>query len=269
MQKQSDKFSFSLLTILAALALLVIAIVLVTSFVKLIDRSIGGTPYENKDLVAERLKPYGRVNTGNLVSNEPKAKAPQEIYVSLCASCHDTGLNDAPHMGDNAAWSVRFQERGLDGLHNSALHGRNLMPAKGGDPRLSDDEVIHTVDFILANSGIQVAAADPAEDIVAEEAPATAEVGETEAATEEKVDAAIVEQSAVEQAVVEEAVAEEAKAEEPKAAPTSAKEATEAVQSTVEKVAEEAVPAAVEATKPVIEKVTKPVVEHNTTEITE
>ena len=277
MQKQSDKFSFSLLTILATLALLVILIVLVTSFVKLIDRSIGGTPYENKDLVAERLTPYGRVNTGNLVADGPKVKAPQEIYVSLCASCHDTGLNDAPHMGDNVAWSARFQERGLDGLHNSALHGRNLMPAKGGDPRLSDEEVIHTVDFILANSGIEVASSDPAEDIVAEEAPATAEVGETEAATEEKVDAAIVEQAAVKQEAIEKAV-EEAVVEAPKAETTedagkvgvakiaedtveTVKEATNSVQSAVEKVSEEA--------KPVIEKVTKPVVEQNATETTE
>ncbi|WP_051396269.1 c-type cytochrome [Ignatzschineria larvae DSM 13226] len=261
MQKQSDKFSFSLLTILATLALLVILIVLVTSFVKLIDRSIGGTPYENKDLVAERLKPYGRVNTGNLVADGPKVKAPQEIYVSLCASCHDTGLNDAPHMGDNAAWSVRFQERGLDGLHNSALHGRNLMPAKGGDPRLSDEEVIHTVDFILANSGIEVAASDPAEDIVAEEAPATAEVGETEAATEEKVDAAIVEQAAVEQEAIEKAVTDETKVDATQVeAPKS--EAVEAVK-TVANDAQPAGESATEEVKSVIEKVTKPVADHN------
>lgn len=197
MQKQSDKFTFSVLTILVTLSLLVILVVLVTSVVRLVDKSIGGTPFVNQDLVAERLTPYGRVNTGNLVSDVVKAKAPQDVYAGLCASCHDTGLNDAPLMGDNAAWAVRFQERGLDGLHESSLHGRNLMPAKGGDPRLTDEEVSHTVDFILSKSGIEVASNDPAEDIVAEEEPAEAEVGEPEVAAEAQADEAIVEESEV------------------------------------------------------------------------
>lgn len=196
MQKQSDKFTFSLLTILATLSLLVILVVLVTSLVKLVDKSIGGTPLVNQDLVEERLTPYGRVNTGNLVSDVVKAKAPQDVYAALCASCHDTGLNDAPLTGDNAVWATRFQERGLDGLHSSAIHGRNLMPAKGGDPRLTDEEVIHTVDFILSKSGIEIASSDPAEDIVAEEEPTQAEVGESETIKEEQVDEAIAEEAA-------------------------------------------------------------------------
>lgn len=202
MQKQSDKFTFSLLTILATLSLLVILGVLITSAVKLVDKSIGGTPFVlNQDLVAERLtkedrlKPAGRVNTGNLVSDVVKAKAPQDIYTALCASCHDTGLNDAPLTGDNSAWSARFQERGLDGLHESAIKGRNLMPAKGGDPRLTDEEVINTVNFILSKSGIQVESADPAEDIVAEEAPTVAEVGNTQAEEAEQVDAEMVDKT--------------------------------------------------------------------------
>lgn len=195
MQKQSDRFTFSLLTILAALSLVVILVVLVTSLVKLVDKSIGGTPQTNQELVAERLTPYGRVNTGNLVSDVVKAKAPQEVYAALCASCHDTGLNGAPLTGDNAAWATRFQERGLDGLHASSINGRNLMPAKGGDPRLTDEEVMNTVDFILANSGIEIASNDPAKDIVAEEAPTTAEIGETQTAIEEKQDAVMVEEA--------------------------------------------------------------------------
>ncbi len=201
MQKQqSDKFTFSVLTILVTLSLLVILVVLVTSAVRFFSNNtdIGGKEFNTKELVAERLTPFGRVNTGNLVSAAAKSKAPEEVYAALCANCHDTGLNDAPLTGDDAAWAVRFQERGLDGLYESSLKGRNLMPAKGGDPRLSDEEVTHTVDFILAKSGIQVASNDPAEDIVAEEAPVTAEVGEPEVAETEKADAEMVEESAVE-----------------------------------------------------------------------
>ena len=173
---------------------------LITSTVRFFSNNtdIGGKPFDTSELVAERLVPAGRVNTGNLVSAAAKSKAPEEVYAALCANCHDTGLNDAPLTGDNAAWATRFQERGLDGLHDSSLHGRNLMPAKGGDPRLTDEEVLNTVDFILAKSGIQVASNDPAEDIVAEEAPTTAEVGQTDVAEIEKADAEMVEEGAVE-----------------------------------------------------------------------
>ncbi len=201
MQKQqSDKFTFSLLTILAALSLLVVLVVLVTSVIRFFSNNtdIGGKPFNTSELVAERLTPAGRVNTGNLVSDVVKAKAPQDIYVALCASCHDTGLNDAPLAGDNAAWAARFQERGLDGLHESSIKGRNLMPAKGGDPRLTDEEVMNTVDFILAKSGIEVASNDPAEDIVAEEESVKAEEGQTEASDVEKADMKMVEEQELE-----------------------------------------------------------------------
>ncbi|PWD86101.1 hypothetical protein DC080_04950 [Ignatzschineria cameli] len=208
--QQSDKFTFSLLTILASLSLLTIVVVLVISFVKFISNNtdINGKPFNDRELVAERLTPYGRVNTGNLVSDVVKAKAPQDVYAALCASCHDTGLNDAPLTGDNAAWSTRFSERGLDGLHTSAIKGRNLMPAKGGDPRLTDEEVINTVDFMLAKSGIEVASNDPAEDIVAEESATEAEVGEPEVKAVETEDAELVEKEAIEQEAVEAAEAE-------------------------------------------------------------
>lgn len=228
MQKQqSDKFTFSLLTVLVTLSLVVILVVLVTSVINFFSNNtdIGGKPFNTSELVEERLKPYGRVNTGNLVSAVVKAKAPQDVYAALCASCHDTGLNDAPHTGDEAAWATRFEERGIDGLYQSSLKGRNLMPAKGGDPRLTDEEVTSTVRFILAKSGIEVASNDPAEDIVAEEEPTTAEVGETEVAETEKADAVMVEEAAEAKSSEAEAPAVEAPAAETKDEAAPAEEA--------------------------------------------
>lgn len=185
MQKQSDKFTFPLLTVLAALSLVGILVVLLTSLGKVFVKNSGGTPYSTEELVAERLTPYGRVNTGNLVSDVVKAKAPEDVYSGLCASCHDTGLNDAPLVSDKGAWEQRLAERGIDGLHNSSINGRDLMPAKGGDPRLTDDEVKNTVYFMLEQSGIEVARDDVAEEPAEEEA---AEEATEESATEEAVE---------------------------------------------------------------------------------
>ena len=54
------------------------------------------------------------------------------VYEKTCAVCHATGLAGAPKFGDKAAWAPRIAT-GIDALHNSALHGKNAMPPKGGN----------------------------------------------------------------------------------------------------------------------------------------
>ena len=71
------------------------------------------------------------------------------IYDKTCAVCHATGLAGAPKFGDKAAWAPRIAT-GLDTLHNSALHGKNAMPPKGGNLALTDTDVIAAVDYIVA-----------------------------------------------------------------------------------------------------------------------
>ncbi len=75
----------------------------------------------------------------------------QAVYKSLCFSCHDTGAAGAPKMGDKAAWAGRIG-KGKDALYQAALNGKGAMPAKGGNPALSDADVKAAVDFMIANS---------------------------------------------------------------------------------------------------------------------
>ena len=70
-------------------------------------------------------------------------------YDKTCAVCHATGLAGAPKFGDKAAWAPRIAT-GLDTLHNSALHGKNAMPPKGGNLALTDTDVAAAVDYIVA-----------------------------------------------------------------------------------------------------------------------
>ena len=70
-------------------------------------------------------------------------------YDKTCAVCHATGLAGAPKFGDKAAWAPRIAA-GLDTLHNSALHGKNAMPPKGGNLALTDTDVTAAVDYIVA-----------------------------------------------------------------------------------------------------------------------
>lgn len=73
----------------------------------------------------------------------------ESTYNGLCFSCHNTGLAGAPKLGDKAAWAPRIAA-GLDSIYGTAINGKGAMPAKGGNPGLSDAEVKATVDYMLS-----------------------------------------------------------------------------------------------------------------------
>jgi len=75
----------------------------------------------------------------------------QQIYRQSCAVCHDKGIAGAPKPNDPAVWVAR-QAQGMDALYNAALRGKGAMPAKGGNPSLSDADVKAAVDFMAAQS---------------------------------------------------------------------------------------------------------------------
>lgn len=62
------------------------------------------------------------------------------IVQGQCAKCHQAGLEGAPKIGDRQAWIPRLK-KGLDALVASAIHGHGAMPARGGLPDLSDQEI--------------------------------------------------------------------------------------------------------------------------------
>lgn len=72
----------------------------------------------------------------------------KKIYEASCVACHGSGVAGAPKAGDKAAWTPRIKA-GKDALYASALHGKNAMPAKGGNPALSDAEVKAAVDYMV------------------------------------------------------------------------------------------------------------------------
>ena len=77
------------------------------------------------------------------------AKSGESTYHSLCTGCHSIGAMGAPRFGDKTAWAPRIAQ-GMDALYRSALHGKNAMPAKGGNPALSDADVKAAVDYMVA-----------------------------------------------------------------------------------------------------------------------
>ncbi len=102
------------------------------------------TPVTPATTVVTAAEP-ARTQTG------PVSKVGEKTFNTICTGCHSTGALGAPKLGDKAAWAPRIAQ-GMEVLYNSALKGKNSMPAKGGNPSLSDADVKATVDYIVAAS---------------------------------------------------------------------------------------------------------------------
>ena len=83
---------------------------------------------------------------------QTKERSGKEIVDSLCISCHGTGANGAPKIGDKKAWAPRA-EKGLSGLSKSAMQGIRQMPAHGGNPNLTDTEIERAITYMVNQSG--------------------------------------------------------------------------------------------------------------------
>ena len=76
----------------------------------------------------------------------------KDVVDSVCASCHATGANGAPRIGDRKAWRARASQ-GLAGLTRNALEGIRKMPPHGGNSGLTDLEIGRAVTYMVNRSG--------------------------------------------------------------------------------------------------------------------
>ena len=118
--------------------------------------------------VAELTKPVGQVAVAGeesedvVLQNEivtdasavGKSTSGESVYSGLCVNCHGIAALAAmiPQTGDATAWEPRIK-KGSDVLYANAINGYTgelgMMPAKGGNPALSDEEVKAAVDYII------------------------------------------------------------------------------------------------------------------------
>jgi cytochrome c5 len=62
------------------------------------------------------------------------------VYKQACAACHAVGAAGAPKSGDKAAWAPRLR-KGEDALVASVVKGLGVMPPRGGNPSLTDEQI--------------------------------------------------------------------------------------------------------------------------------
>lgn len=85
------------------------------------------------------------------------AMSGEEAYRRYCATCHDTGRDGAPVVGEHADWADRsklWQAVMMDHARTGYLN----MPAKGGRPELSDATIDAAVEYMLERTHADVPA---------------------------------------------------------------------------------------------------------------
>ncbi len=87
------------------------------------------------------------VSTNQVQAAERTGK---QVVDEVCASCHTTGIDGAPKIGDRAEWSKRAS-KGLSNLTQNAITGVRNMPAHGGQAKLSDVEMSRAVAYMVSD----------------------------------------------------------------------------------------------------------------------
>ena len=100
---------------------------------------------------ADKAEPVKEPAKEEPVKTASAGKTGEQVYKGVCSVCHAAALMGAPKFGDKDQWAPRITQ-GYDTLVNHAIHGIRMMPAKGGNPGLSDEEVGRAVAY-MANEG--------------------------------------------------------------------------------------------------------------------
>jgi cytochrome c5 len=107
--------------------------------------------------VKENIAPVAAVEVAD-ASAATVEKSGAEVVKGGCAMCHATGLMSAPKIGDAAQWEPRIAQ-GYETLVKHAVEGIRTMPAKGGNPALTDGEIAAAVAEMANQAGAKF---DPA-----------------------------------------------------------------------------------------------------------
>lgn len=81
----------------------------------------------------------------------------EALYDAKCSACHDTSKEGAPRTGFLRAWSRRL-EQGEQVLTQHAIEGIGLMPPKGDNPDLTDEQIASIVNYLVYRAELDIPA---------------------------------------------------------------------------------------------------------------
>ncbi len=169
MSHKDDVFLKVFIGVLLGLAVFTIAIIILANSVGVLEQESISPKYGGQSTLEQRIAPVGMVRVVGQVevpvaaaAAAPVARSGQEIVQSACAACHSTGAAGAPKTGVAADWTGRI-EKGMAVLLDHAINGYKGMPARGGNPTLSDEDMKKAVVHMLEQLGASTTGAAKAE----------------------------------------------------------------------------------------------------------
>ena len=165
MSHKDDVFIKVFIGVLLGLVVFTIAIIILANSVGRLDQESITGAYGGKMTVEQRIEPVGKVRIeGETAPAAPAATAAapaaertgEEIVQAACAACHTPGVAGAPRTGVREDWSARI-DQGMPVLLDHAINGYKGMPARGGNPTLSDEDVNKAVVHMLEQVGASTA----------------------------------------------------------------------------------------------------------------
>ncbi len=156
--------------VLASFVVTVFGIILLVQFITgglKIDRN---SALMSEEAIASRLKPVGEVVVADATAAS-ESRSGEAVYKSACGVCHEAGLLNSPRTGDAEAWRNRLAQ-GEKTLVTNAIQGIRQMPARGGNPDLTDIEVARAVVYMANRSGANLKQSAQPRQAVAVEAAA-------------------------------------------------------------------------------------------------
>jgi cytochrome c5 len=88
--------------------------------------------------------------------DDPRLLEGRTVWAGTCQACHGLGEAGSPKITDKKAWAPRIA-KGIGTLREHALAGfigpsGTMMPERGGNPELTDEQIFAAIDFMVANS---------------------------------------------------------------------------------------------------------------------
>ncbi len=104
--------------------------------------------------VEARIQPVGEVVVGEapVAGAQPAGKSGEQVYNQACMACHTSGALNAPRLGNSDDWGPRLAQ-GKDILIKHAIEGIRMMPPRGGNAALTDEEVAAAVVYLANSAG--------------------------------------------------------------------------------------------------------------------
>jgi cytochrome c5 len=114
-------------------------------------------PEPKQEMATEGGPMEGFVTVDRLPTpDDPHLIEGRTVWAGTCQACHGLGEAGSPKVTDKKAWAPRIAQ-GIEILHQHALKGfigpsGTMMPERGGNLELTDQQIIAAVDFMVANS---------------------------------------------------------------------------------------------------------------------